>query len=921
MTAELKHYGILRKSGRYPWGSGSTPYQRSMTFYSIVNDLKSKGISEKEIAKILSPGDDEKDRLTVADLRDTKTIAKEQIVREQTARAVQLRAKGVSIQKISEDLGIPQPTVRLRLKNSENIRQSQLTNTADIIRKNVDEHQIVDIGKGTNLNIATDKKLGVSPEKLRAAVSILREEGYEVYNLPVRNPGTKNFTNQQVIVPPGTGFGNARRMTDKIHTMGEWTENEGKTYFGIHDPMSISSKRVEVKFESPEDGTVYVRRGVKDLDMGKNVYAQVRIMIDGTHYIKGMAVLRDDLPPGVDLQVHSNKKASVGKMGALKPKENDPDNPFGAVIKRQLVDIDPKTGKERLKSALNIVNEEGDWDDWRKSLPSQMLAKQPHSLIRSQLDETINQTRSRLDEINRITNPVVKRRALEKYADEIDSNAVDLRAAAMPHQRTQVIIPMPKMNKQEIYAPQFETGERLVLIRYPHGGRFEIPEVVVNNNNRTAKKILGNARDAIGIHPAVASRLSGADFDGDTVIAIPNRSGRIKGAQSMGSQARIFDDGLSKFDPKREYGGFVKTGVDKDGNDVGNFKLMKNTGHEMGKITNLITDMSIQGAKPEHILRAVKHSMVVIDAEKHQLDYKRSEQQNGISQLKTLYQGGSKSGASTLLSQATAKVRIPERKIAPRPLGPIDETGAKVYVPTGRMRSVYDKKTKTYLPQKVPREQTEKRLSLTPDAYSLVRDRSDPVERLYADHTNAMKALANSARLQASRIPSPQQNPKAKAVYRSEVDKLVSDLRTAEKQKPLDRRANVIAGSIIKAKRKEDPMLSEDPDKLAKVERQAKTYARAKLNLKKPVIDISDRQWDAIQSGAVSASTLRKILDYADEKRVSELSMPRTNTVMTSAVSARAKAMLAAGATNADVARALGIPVSTLRSAALRGEL
>jgi hypothetical protein len=223
---------------------------------------------------------------------------------------------------------------------------------------------------------------------------------------------------------------------------------------------------------------------------------------------------------------------------------------------------------------------------------------------------------------------------------------------------------MPKMNKGEIYAPNFETGEQVVLIRYPHGGRFEIPEVVVNNNNRTAKKLLGNAPDAIGIHPSVAEKLSGADFDGDTVVVIPNRSGKIKGSQSLGSQARVYEEGLKTFNPKTQYGGFVKTGVDSKGKDVGNFPLMKNTGLEMGKITNLITDMQVQGARPEHVIRAVRHSMVVIDAEKHQLNYKQSEVDNGISQLQARYQPkpgnvGPPGGAATLLSRQQQKTESP----------------------------------------------------------------------------------------------------------------------------------------------------------------------------------------------------------------------------------------------------------------------
>lgn len=911
-----RYYGIKRKSGRYPWGSGKDPYSRSMKFYDVVEDLKSKGLSEKEIAKAVD--------LSIADLRSTRTIAKEQIVLEETRRAVALRDKGVSIKEISKQTGIPVPRVRLRLKNSENMKESALRKTAEVIKKEVDTHKIVDVGKGT------EHYLGIADTRLRAALSVLRDEGYETYNLKIRNVGTKNSTTTQVMVPPGTGFTAANRMKGDIHTMGVFSQDDGLTYSYIKDPVSIDSKRIAVKYNSPDDGTVYVRPGVSDLDMGKNTYAQVRIAVDGTHYIKGMAVLKDDLPPGVDLEVHSNKGPEVGKLGALKPMKTNADgtidqsNPFGSSIKRQIMTIDPKTGEERVKSALNIVNEPGDWESWRKSIPSQMLAKQPHSLIKSQLAETRAQTIDRLAEIDKITNPVVKKKVLDDFAERIDADAVDLRAAAMPRQRTQVIIPISKLNKDEIYAPNFETGEKVVLIRYPHGGRFEIPEVTVNNNNRTAKKLLGNALDAIGIHPAVAEKLSGADFDGDTVVVIPNHSGKIKGSESLGHAAKVFNDQLKGFDAKRKYGGYEEV------NGKGNFPLMKNTGLEMGKITNLITDMSIQGASPEHIVRAVKHSMVVIDAEKHKLDYKQSELDNNIAQLRSLYQatrlpdGSVKTGgASTLLSKATAEVKVPERKLRPaEDGGGIDpDTGAKIYVPTGKTRSKYDPKTRTYLDEKVPVLENVKRLALTDDAYSLVRDKADPVERLYADHANEMKALANRARLHSARIEMPKINTKAREIYKADVDKLTADLRRAEAQKPLDRRADVIAGALVRARRQDDPTLALDQDRLAKVERQAKATARARLGLTKPVIEITDRQWDAIQSGAVSASRLRDVLKYADPKRVEELSMPRHNTVMTTAIAARAKAMIAAGATNADVARALGIPASTLRAAALRGEL
>lgn len=911
---DLKHYGILRKSGRYPWGSGKDPYQRATLFSQAVSDLKKQGIDEKEIAKAMG--------LSVAQLRDTTTIAKEEIVAEQTARVVALKDRQWSDDAIAKELGISPGTVRLRLKNSTQLKESALRATANVIRDAVDKYKIVDVGKGV------EHLMNISSTKLRAALAVLRDEGYETYTVPVRQVGSRGQnTNQLVLVPKGTGFGGARKMTDQIHTMGEWTEDGGLSYLNVRPPKSVSSKRMQVVYESADDGTIYVRPGVPDLDMGKNTYAQVRILVDGTHFVKGMAVLSNDLPDGVDFQVHSNKTSDVGKLGALKPVKRTPDgevdmeNPFGTTIKRQIME---PGNDEKVRSALNIVNEPGDWEEWRNSIPSQVLAKQPKSLIESQLAETRSQAAARLDEIKAITNPVVRQKALEDFAGTLDSDAVDLRAAAMPRQATKVIIPMSKMNKNEIYAPTFETGEKVVLIRYPHGGKFEIPEVVVNNNNRTAKKLLGQARDAIGIHPDVAERLSGADFDGDSVVVIPNRSGKIKGEQSLKpSEKNTYARELGDFNPRAKYGNYVETADGK-----GSFRLMKNTGLEMGMITNLITDMSIQGASADHIVRAVRHSMVVIDAEKHKLDYKQSEIDNGIAQLRKMYQSKDDpskpaGGASTLLSRATAGVRLPDEKLRPaKEGGPIDpETGALVYVPTGKTRSKYDPKTQTYTDEKVPVTIEKKRLANTDDAFTLVRDKNDPVERLYAEHANAMKALANQVRLEAYNTKAPPRNPLAAQQYKAEVDKLSADLKAAEKTKPLFRRADVIAGQTVKMKRAEDPLLRTDPDRLAKVERQASAAARARLGLKKPVIDISDTQWDAIQSGAVSPSKLRSILEYADRKRVSELATPRKNTVVTTAISARARAMLATGAAPADVAAALGISPSTLREAMKRGDV
>lgn len=922
---ELLHYGILRKSGRYPWNSGKDEFTRSMTFQDMVTKLKSEGLSENAIAKGLGLTDKDGNP-SITQLRDSITIAKETVVQEQTNRAITLKDKQYSIQAISKELDLPQATVRLRLKNSENAKKVSLKATADAIRGDVDKHQIVDIGKGININ------MGISPERYRAAVSVLRDEGYETYPLQQKIPGSKNFTIQKVLVPPGTGFAAASKMRDKIYTSVKWSEDEGTTYLGIKPPLNLSSKRLKVIYGDEggkdRDGVVFIREGVPDLSMGKNKYAQVRMAVDGTHYIKGMAISTKDIPAGVDVVFYTNKNKSTplkGDDGILKPmkKKEDgsiaDDNPFGSFINKQIIVTD-KNGVEKNTSIMNLVNEEGDWDTWNNSLSSQMLAKQPQPLIRSQLAETTKKYQAEVARINTITNPVLRRKLLEKQADQIDSDAVDLRAAAMPHQRTQVIIPLPKINKNEIYAPNFETGERVVLIRYPHGGRFEIPEVIVNNNNRAGKALLGNAVDAIGIHPKVAERLSGADFDGDTVVVIPNGSGKIRGSATLGRAGYDFEKGLNGFDPKTKYGGFVKSGEDKDGNDIGNFKLMKNTGKEMGMITNLVTDMSIQGAKPDHVVRAVRHSMVVIDAEKHRLDYRRSAIDNGIPQLKKQYQGSEKSGANSLLSLATAKKRdVPERKLrGAKEGGPIDPlTGEKKYVPTNRTVSKFDRKTNTYSDEKVLRKESVARLALTNDARTLVSTRKDPVELIYADHANAMKGLANSTRLSASKITNTPLNPAAKKVYKAEVDDLVTQLRKAQAQRPLERQANRIANETIRMKRQDDPTLRDDRDRLNKIEKQARDGAWNRMGLERAKIEITDRGWDAIQAGALSTNRFKEILDsnYVSDKRLFELALPRTNTVVTAPVLSRAKAMLATGMTNADIARALGVAPSTIRSA------
>ena len=38
-SKSLAHYGIPRRSGRYPWGSGEDPYQHSKDFLGRVEEM------------------------------------------------------------------------------------------------------------------------------------------------------------------------------------------------------------------------------------------------------------------------------------------------------------------------------------------------------------------------------------------------------------------------------------------------------------------------------------------------------------------------------------------------------------------------------------------------------------------------------------------------------------------------------------------------------------------------------------------------------------------------------------------------------------------------------------------------------------------------------------------------------------------
>ena len=909
--AVLLHYGMPRRSGRYPWGSGDNPYQHSGDFLSRYDELKKQGLNETEIARAMGFVDKKTNLTQTTKLRTQVSLAREERRADLVARARSLREDGLSLDKIAKEMGYNNDSsVRSLLNENSEVRMNQARATADIIKKAIDEKGMIDVGAGV------ERELGISKEKLNEALYILEMEGYPTYGgrIPqATNPG--KMTTLKVICPPGTEHKEIYE-SGKINSLKDYTSHDDGTTFDPKwvYPKSMSSKRLMINYAEDggdqKDGAIELRRGVDDLSLGKSHYAQVRILVDGDRYLKGMAVYADDLPDGVDIRFNTNKKKGTPIRDVLKKTKDDPDNPFGALIKEGINDPDNETdgyrggqsyyydkkGKKQL-SLINKTRDEGDWGEWVDRIPSQFLSKQNLKLIKQQLDITKADKKAEYDAIMELINPTVKKRLLQSFADDCDSSAVHLKAAALPRQKFQVILPLTSIKDTEIYAPNYNDGETVALIRYPHGGTFEIPILKVNNKNSEGKKVMGTSpADAVGINKKVADRLSGADFDGDTVMVIP--------CNSSSSKVRITSThplkGLEGFDPKMEYGTVEREGsyYNSKGQKI---KVMSNTQTEMGKISNLITDMTLKGATESELARAVRHSMVVIDAEKHKLDYKTSEEENGITALKKKYQkhddgSGKYGGASTLISLAKSETSIPKRKGSPT----IDrETGELIWKTSND----------TYVNAKgetVTRMQRSTKMAETKDAHTL--SSGTPQEELYADYANSMKALANQARKSMINTGKIAYSASAKAAYSEEVKSLQSKLNVALKNAPRERKAQAIANSVVEAKKKDNPDMTKA--EIRKESQRALTAARTSVGAERHPVEITDKEWEAIQAGAISENVLSQILNNTDIDAIRQRATPRSVSTLSPAKQSRIKRLAEYGYTQAQIASELGISSS-----------
>lgn len=944
---DLKHSGVPhdenppgRGSGRYGWGTGENPYQHQFNFLSEVKKMKSQGISDANIAKAL-----------LGENANSTDLRAEISIQRAAERKVKMAEGYEMLQKCHGNMS--EAARRLGMKNESSLRSllnpaiaertDRYQQTAEELKKAIKEKKYIDVSTGSELY------LGVPDYTKKVAIAMLEKEGYVKTWVQVPQSDPNKKTTIMVLAAPGTPKSEIQANKYEVKPITDYTPDEGKTWWTPEFPESVSSDRIMVRYAEEggveKDGVIELRRGVDDLSLGNSQYAQVRIAVDGTHYLKGMAMYADekDLPDGIDIICNTNKKKGTPMIGEkdhevlkrmkidTKTGEVDRENPFGALIKSpkdrdgivtaggQSYYID-KDGKKRL-SKINKLQDEGDWDSWSRNLSSQFLSKQPIKIIKQQIDLSVAEKKAELDEILRLDNPVIKKKLLEDFSNGCDANAASLSVKGFKNQAFQVLLPIPSLKDNEIYAPNFTDGDTVILVRYPHGGTFEIPVLKVNNRNAKAKKIMGGAHDAVGINSHNAEILSGADFDGDTALVIPVASNNL----NIKTSPQL--DGLKDFDPKTLYK------LPDDAPGVKN----KTKQTEMGKVTNLINDMTVGGASLNDIEKAVKHSMVVIDSEKHRLDYKQSEKDNDIINLKKTYQGlnpnGTIRGASTILSRSKASVYVDKykevtdtKKMTPEELERWN-AGKKVLRPTGEKSLKQIKNPAKMTPEelklyeagkKVYREDKNKQtkvhqMDVVDDAMDLVRDKTNDKELAYAKYANDLKALADQARREYRAITPIPVNQSAKKAYSEEVASLNDKLKKALMNAPKERQAQLIANAQCSIKFKDNPDMDFEHRQRARA--LALNSARAQVGAKKDKIVITDREWEAIQANAISTNRLQQILNNTDQDAFKKRATPRNQTTATKGQVDLAAAMWKSGMyTQKDIADRLGVSTSYVMS-------
>jgi DNA-binding NarL/FixJ family response regulator len=217
-------------------------------------------------------------------------------------------------------------------------------------------------------------------------------------------------------------------------------------------------------------------------------------------------------------------------------------------------------------------------------------------------------------------------------------------------------------------------------------------------------------------------------------------------------------------------------------------------------------------------------------------------------------------------------------------------------------------KTKTRL-------QKSTKMAETDDAYTLVSEAKHPMEIIYADYANTMKSLGNQARKEMMATGKIAYDANAAQTYSAEVKSLKDKVNTALLNAPRERLAQIKTNAEIEAKKAADPSLKSGD--IRKLSQQALTKYRSELQSvarSKRSIQITDREWEAIQAGAISESRLKDILNNTDIDVLRDRATPKTRTDLTTSKVNTIKAMSASNYTLEQIAKKLGVSTSTVHA-------
>jgi len=197
---------------------------------------------------------------------------------------------------------------------------------------------------------------------------------------------------------------------------------------------------------------------------------------------------------------------------------------------------------------------------------------------------------------------------------------------------------------------------------------------------------------------------------------------------------------------------------------------------------------------------------------------------------------------------------------------------------------------------------------VTPDARSL--SSGTPQEELYADYANIMKSLAAQARLEYANTGKIEYSASANKAYAEEVDSILAKLNIAEKNAPYERKAQRIANMNLRALRQENPDIATKEKR--KLGQQALTAAREQIGARKKPIHLTDKEWRAIQAGAISSTKLEDVLKNMKADHIKELATPRAYNAVSLAKEGKIQAMRNSGYTLDQIATACSLSTTTV---------